>query len=66
MELECLIEEIVLNLSNIAKDNVSNTKETNSLITEVADCFGKVEEAAQNLRETAKRLEKEVQNFNMD
>ena len=65
-KIKSSIEEIVLNLSNIAKDNVSNTKETNSLITEVADCFGKVEEAAKDLRETAKRLEKEVQNFNMD
>ena len=57
---------MIHSLSDVAGDNVASTQETNSLITEMANRFGGVEEAAGNLRETAKMLELEIQDFNIN
>ena len=65
-ELRISIETVIHSLSDIAGDNVAGTQETNSLITEMANRFGGVEEAAGNLRETAKMLELEIQDFNIN
>ena len=65
-ELKAHIETTIHTLSDIAQDNVASTQETNSLITEVTNRFGNVEEAAGNLRETALHLEREIKDFKMD
>lgn len=65
-ELKAHIETTIHTLSDIAQDNVASTQETNSLITEVTNRFGNVEEAAENLRETALHLEREIKDFKMD
>ena len=65
-ELRISIETVIHSLSDVAGDNVASTQETNSLITEMANRFGGVEEAAGNLRETAKMLELEIQDFNIN
>lgn len=65
-ELENARTEIVNTisvLSGIAEDNVASTEETNAVITEVAERFRDVEEAAANLRNTADMLVQNMGDF---
>lgn len=65
-ELENARTEIVNTisvLSGIAEDNVASTEETNAVITEVAERFRDVEEAAANLRNTADMLVQNMEDF---
>ena len=55
----------IAGLSDIAENNVSNTKETSGVITEVSECFREVEQSAGNLRETADILKENIRNFKM-
>lgn len=52
-------------LSDIAESNVTNTQETNGVITNVSKSFKKVKQSALNLKETANKLEQNIRNFKM-
>lgn len=52
-------------LSDIAESNVTNTKETSRVITDVSERFKQVEQSAENLRATADILERNMKNFKM-
>lgn len=50
-------------LSDIAESNVTNTQETNGIITNVSKSFRKVQKSALNLKDTANILEQNIRNF---
>lgn len=52
-------------LSDIAESNVTNTKETSRVITDVSERFKQVEQSAESLRATANILERNMKNFKM-
>lgn len=52
-------------LSDIAESNVTNTKETSRVITDVSERFKQVEQSAESLRATADILERNMKNFKM-
>lgn len=52
-------------LSDIAESNVTNTKETSRVITDVSERFKQVEQSAESLRVTADILERNMKNFKM-
>lgn len=52
-------------LSDIAESNVTNTKETSRVITDVSERFKQVEQSAESLRATANMLERNMKNFKM-
>ncbi|MDE7477304.1 MAG: methyl-accepting chemotaxis protein, partial [Lachnospiraceae bacterium] len=56
---------MVTGLSDIAESNVTNTQETNKVITDVSERFKEVEQSAANLRGTANILEQNIRNFKM-
>ena len=67
-ELEHARKEIVdtiAGLSDIAESNVTSTKETSGVITEVSELFKEVQHSAENLRTTADILEQNIKNFNL-
>lgn len=68
-ELEDARKEMVgmiAGLSDIAESNVTNTQETGEVIANVSERFREVEHSAQNLKETADVLEKNIRNFRME
>lgn len=68
-ELEDARKEMVgmiAGLSDIAESNVTNTQETGEVIANVSERFREVEHSAQNLKETADVLEKNIRNFQME
>ena len=52
-------------LSDIAESNVTNTKETSRVITDVSERFKQVEQSAESLRATANILERNMKNFKL-
>lgn len=67
-ELETARNEIVgiiSTLSDIAEANVTDTTQTSSVITEVADSFESVEQSAENLRKTADLLAENIGSFHL-
>lgn len=56
---------MIAGLSGIAESNVTNTQETNRVITDVSERFREVEQSAVNLRGTADILEQNIRNFKM-
>lgn len=57
---------MIAGLSDIAESNVTNTQETGEVIANVSERFREVEHSAQNLKETADVLEKNIRNFQME
>lgn len=57
---------MIAGLSDIAESNVTNTQETGEVIANVSERFREVEHSAQNLKETADVLEKNIRNFRME
>ncbi len=57
---------MIAGLSDIAESNVTNTQETGKVISNVSERFREVEHSAQNLKETADVLEKNIRNFQME
>ena len=55
----------IAGLSDIAESNVTNTQETNGVITNVSECFREVKLSAANLKGTADILEQNIRNFKM-
>ena len=56
---------IISGLSDIAESNVTNTRETGEVITEMSEHFKEVQQSALNLKETADILEQNIRNFKM-
>lgn len=59
------IMDIIRGLSEIAKINADNTKETSTVISDVSERFREVEQSAANLKKTADSLELHIQKFNI-
>lgn len=56
---------MIAGLSDIAESNVTNTKETSEVISDMSQRFKEVKQSAANLRGTADILEQNIQNFKM-
>ena len=56
---------MISGLSDIAESNVTNTRETGEVITEMSEHFKEVQQSALNLKETADILEQNIRNFKM-
>lgn len=52
-------------LSGIAENNVTSTKETGGVITNVSQRFREVKQSAADLKSTADILEQNIRNFKM-
>lgn len=59
------IVTMILSLSRVAENNVTETEETNAAIEEVHGSFQSLEASAQNLRGTADLLSKNIGSFKM-
>ena len=55
----------IAGLSDIAESNVTNTQETNGVITNVSERFREVKQSAAKLKGTADILEQNIRNFKM-
>lgn len=55
----------IAGLSDIADSNVTNTRETSGVITDVSERFREVKQSADNLKGTADILERNIRNFKM-
>lgn len=67
-ELEKARKEMIgtiAGLSDIAESNVTNTQETNGVITNVSERFREVKQSAAKLKGTADILEQNIRNFKM-
>ena len=62
-ELRKEVVNIIIALSDIAGDNVSNTKETNIVIKDVADSYKEVEQSAENVKNASNLLAQKVGDF---